>query len=157
MDDAQFRKGVEKTLRRSGYLPPEEGGFFNELGKGIKYETYSIFSPDELVINQDLKPSETLSGAGLAGRTIGQYVFYPALILIFVATYVLVIVWIVKHKKNAELRKAISDLQTTALSEAVEELKTGNTDPAAWGEAVIKAKGNEAKARAIYLKLRSKG
>ena len=140
-------------LRELGYLTPENEGFWTALGQGIKYTTYSIFAPDELETNQHLRPAPEYDFAGGAGRFIGQWLFYPLVIAAIVACIVL----LVKRKQSAPMREAARNIQKTALSEAVEELKNGKADPAAWGEAVIKAKGSEAKARALYLKIRSKG
>lgn len=149
---------IEEDRRSRGRLPPEDEGFFGEMGKGACTSFFTLLKPfapeyseEVLRSNQQWRSPVNPSPMSMTGRLIG--ICWPLdLILIGLA------IWYIfrRLKRCRAMRKAVQALREERQIEALSELESGNLDRLSWAQALVAAKGNEEKARGKYLEIRAK-
>lgn len=131
-------RGVGSTLEASGF--DNVGGSLREWGEHT------------LSSNQHWNPGPNEGVDAMIGRFIGSY-FYITFPLFFILIYVFLKKYLPRFRDRIKLRKTIRDQK---LAEALTELESGNPEKSAWAQAIMEAKGDEAKAKAIYIKIKSR-
>ncbi len=146
-------KDWDIMLQSSGVIKPSDDGFFGEFSDGFCYSFYGLFNSQKLEVNQQWRAPADMSTMSHIGRTLGEgwFITLPVLALL---------VWLAgrKLRRSIKQRRLVHEAVATQLDEArvkaIEEIESGNLDKLTWANALIKANGNEEKAKSIYLKIR---
>lgn len=146
-------KRSNAARRAMGYLPPEDEGFFGEMMDGAAYSFCRLFNMQDALRNhQNWERPGSLRIDSWCGRMLGEGWFISGPVAI-VLLYFLVFRWGKRLLQRARTRR---QLEKIAAGTALEELESGNINKNTWATALIRTKGDETKARAVYLKMRSK-
>ena len=157
MSEAQD-KYFENLRRKSGILPPEDEGFFGEMGKGACTSFFTLLKPfapeyseEVLRSNQQWRSPANPSPMSMTGRLIG--ICWPLDLLLIVLG-----AWYIFRRLRCyrSMRVALQVIREEQQIAALRELESGNLDKLSWAQALIAAKGNEEKARGKYLEIRAK-
>lgn len=77
---------------------------------------------------------------------------------LFWVSFIVRIIFLIQHKKNVREEQIIAQQKDSDAAKllALEELESGHLDKLTWANAMIRAKGDENKAKAEYLRIRKK-
>jgi hypothetical protein len=151
-------------LQKYGYIAPDDDGFFGELADGFCLKFAQSIGLDEIISrNQQWQKTENISGIDACGRAIGEFAG-SCWFIIFPALLVLCVLFVKKICKK--IPRAYADIaqnyafeqqqKESFFATALEELDKQNLDKSIWAQALMLAKGDEAKAKSFYIKLRAK-
>ena len=154
-EERASQKWLRQSLISRGKLLPEDNGFFGEMNDGFCQSFFIVLKPfneeyftDYLDCNQQWKRPMELPFLSATGRLIGEWAILEIILLIPVT--------IILTKRIKQSRKKWNIRKEHLKIEALDELRSGELNQAAWADALMRAKGNEEKARGEYIRCRIK-